>query len=251
MSVALVTGGGSVIGVGVSRVLMEDGWTVVLADLSATNLEKARDELRGSGEVETLQVDVTDLAGMQSAVRSVELRRGSVGALVTAAGGQEGLRGKSGVVGDGPARRTFLDMDPAEWSIILEANLTGVMNACYAVLPGMLSAGRGSVVSIASGAGVRARARASIYSASKAGVIKFVQAVAQELAPTGVRLNCVLPGTTDARWRDEHYVNERPSPMGVPTHARDVGNAVAFLVSTRASHITGTCIDTSGGATLY
>jgi len=105
---------------------------------------------------------------------------------------------------------------------------------------------------------------ASVYSAAKAGVIALTHAVAQEAGPKGVRANCVAPGRTESRtksWeemerRRREEETRRPgsgrtSPLGRFGRASDMGEAVAFLMSERASYITGACLDVTGGIRLH
>ena len=131
----------------------------------------------------------------------------------------------------------------------MEVNLKGVFNCCHAVLPHMIAARRGGIVSITAARGLRGGTKASIYSAAKAGIIVFSQSLAQEVGPHGIRVNTVAPGNTAARWKTT--AEESRSPLGRPTYPEDVGEAVAFLLSDAASHITGSCIDVSGGTALH
>jgi NAD(P)-dependent dehydrogenase (short-subunit alcohol dehydrogenase family) len=247
----MITGGASILGRGIAAVLIQEGWQVVLSDFNASALELTMEELGNPSSVTAKLLDVTDLAATQAMVQEIVGRHGPLNALVTAAGGQEFVvkDGQNKVTG--PPRRYFLEMSPDDWQKILSANVIGTMNSCYAVLPSMIDAGKGSIVSIGSGAGLRGRAGVSIYCTAKAGLLKFVQALAQEVGPQGVRVNSVLPGPTTARWQSQAYKSIKQSPLGRPTTADDVGNAVAFLLSERSAHITGSCIDTSGGSNLH
>jgi NAD(P)-dependent dehydrogenase (short-subunit alcohol dehydrogenase family) len=114
----------------------------------------------------------------------------------------------------------------------------------------MIAAKRGSIVSIAASRGLRGGPQASLYSAAKAAVIVFTQALAQEVGPHGIRVNTIAPGSAEARWKKSDADAER-NPLQRVTSADDVGKAVAFLLSDDAAHITGTCLDVSGGTTLH
>jgi NAD(P)-dependent dehydrogenase (short-subunit alcohol dehydrogenase family) len=108
----------------------------------------------------------------------------------------------------------------------------------------------GAVVSISAARGLKGGPQAAIYSALKAAIIGFSQSLAQEVGKHGVRVNTVAPGNTEARWKNADPDGVR-SPLGAPTTADDVGDAVAFLLSDKARHITGACLDVSGGTALH
>ena len=113
----------------------------------------------------------------------------------------------------------------------------------------MIAAGRGNIVSISAGRGLRGGPGAAVYSAAKAAVIVFTQSLAQEVGPHGIRANTVVPGNAVAHWKAD--TDAPRSPLGRNTTGEDVGKAVAFLLSDRASHITGSCLDVSGGTALH
>ena len=102
----------------------------------------------------------------------------------------------------------------------------------------------------AAGRGLKGGPQASIYSAAKAAIIVFSQSVAQEVGKHGVRVNTIAPGNAEARWKKPSAEDTR-SPLGRATSADDVGKAVAFLLSDDAAHITGSCLDISGGTSLH
>jgi NAD(P)-dependent dehydrogenase (short-subunit alcohol dehydrogenase family) len=236
MPIALVTGGGSAIGEGITRCLVGRGWTVAVTDI---NLDLARQSAAAAGAPQALQLDATDGAQVRQTVQQLITSHGHIDALVNAAGGMRGL---------GIPKTNFADMTPALWTRILDVNFQSVLYCCHAVLPAMIAARRGAIVSIAASRGLRGGAQASIYSAAKAAIIVFSQALAQEVGPLGIRVNTIAPGNAQARWKTS---GGSDSPLGRPTSAEDVGKAVAFLLSEDASHITGSCLDVSGGTTLH
>jgi NAD(P)-dependent dehydrogenase (short-subunit alcohol dehydrogenase family) len=131
----------------------------------------------------------------------------------------------------------------------------GVFNCCHSVLPSMLQVGKGGIVSSSAARGLRGGPNAAVYSAAKAAIIGFSQSLAQEVGPAGIRVNTVAPGDTEAVWKvDTPETQERAAqknPLGRSTSANDVGEVVAFLLSDRAGHITGSCLDVSGGTALH
>jgi 3-oxoacyl-[acyl-carrier protein] reductase len=237
MPLALLTGGGSTIGEGITRCLTGRGWTVAVTDI---NLDRARQVAAASTpHAHALQLDATDAAKVKETVSHLLGSHGHIDALVNAAGGMRGL---------GVAKTDFADMTPELWGRILNVNLHSVLHCTHAVLPAMIAARRGAIVSIAASRGLRGGAQASIYSAVKATIIVFSQALAQEVGPHGIRVNTIAPGNAQARWKTSASSN---SPLGRPTSGEDVGKAVAFLLSQDAAHITGSCLDVSGGTTLH
>ena len=239
MPLALLTGGGSLIGEGITRALVAGGWTVAVTDI---NLDLARQVASGAGaQAEALQLDATNGARVKDVVEHVLGRHGRIDALVNAAGGMRGL---------GVPKTSFADMTPALWNRILDANLQSMLLCTHAVLPAMMAAKRGSIVSIAASRGLRGGPGASIYSAAKAAIIVFGQSLAQEVGRHGIRVNTIAPGNAQARWKTDDPEAAR-SPLGRATNGDDVGHAVAFLLSDAAAHITGSCLDVSGGTTLH
>jgi NAD(P)-dependent dehydrogenase (short-subunit alcohol dehydrogenase family) len=236
MPLALVTGGGSAIGEGIARCLVERGWTVAVTDI---NLDLARRSAAAAGAALVLPLDATDGTQVRHTVQQLIADHGQIDALVNVAGGMRGL---------GISKTDFADMTPALWTRILDANLYSVLHCCHGVLPSMIAARRGGIVSIAASRGLRGGPKASIYSAAKAAIIVFSQSLAQEVAPLGIRVNTIAPGNAQARWKTSE---KSASPLGRATSATDVGKAVAFLLSDDASHITGSCLDVSGGTTLH
>jgi NAD(P)-dependent dehydrogenase (short-subunit alcohol dehydrogenase family) len=238
MPFALMTGGGSVIGEGIARCLTGRGWTVAVTDI---NLDLARQVAAavGAPRAQALQLDATDGAQVRETVQQLGAAHGRIDALVNVAGGMRGL---------GIPKTNFADMTPQLWTRILDANLQSVLHCCHAVLPGMIAARRGAIVSIAASRGLRGGPQASIYSAAKAAIIVFSQSLAQEVGPLGIRVNTIAPGNAQARWKSSEASK---NPLGRPTSGEDVGKAVAFLLSEDASHITGSCLDVSGGTTLH
>jgi NAD(P)-dependent dehydrogenase (short-subunit alcohol dehydrogenase family) len=119
----------------------------------------------------------------------------------------------------------------------------------------MKTAHKGGIVNMAAGRGLRGAPNASLYSMTKGGVLRFTEAVALEVAPYGIRVNSIVPGSTAVRWggAEDQSPNSRRNevPLRRPTDKRDIGQAVAFLLSEEASHITGACVDTSGGISLH
>ncbi len=240
MPLAFITGGGSLIGEGITLALTARGWTVAVTDI---NVDLARQvaAAAGSSQAEALQLDATDGVRAKEIVRDLLARHGRIDALINAAGGMRGL---------GIPKKNFADLTPEVWTRLLNVNFQSVLHCTHAVLPSMIAARRGAIVSIAASRGLRGGPQASIYSAAKAAIIVFSQSLAQEVGPHGIRVNTVAPGNAEARWKKPEHESER-NPLGRSTSGDDVGRAVAFLLSEEAAHITGSCLDVSGGTTLH
>lgn len=240
MPLALITGGASLICEGVAQSLARDGWDLAITDLNLAGADAVASRVEGRGRIETHALDARNIEDAEVLVRDLAQRHGAIDALVNGAGGARGI---------GFQRKPFVETSQEEWESLLNSNLNTVLNVTRTVLPLMIAAGRGSIVSIAASRGLRGGPNASIYSAAKAGIIVFTQSIAQEVGKHGVRVNTIAPGNAEARWKKDD--SDARSPLGRNTNAQDVGDAVAFLVSERAQHITGACLDISGGTALH
>ncbi len=225
--VALVTGGTGALGQAVTRTLLAAGATVHVPYI----VDAERDQLRASvkpeqaGRLILERVDVVDAAALGRFVDAARARQGRLDALVTLIGGFAG--------------GSLLETDRATWDRMLDLNLTTVFTTAHAVVPHMVAAGRGRVVTIGSRAAVPPGAGVIAYTVAKAGVIAFTQALAQELRGSGVTANCVLPSTMDTP------ANRAAMPGSdrqgwVPVES--VAAAIAFLASEDASHVTGALV---------
>jgi NAD(P)-dependent dehydrogenase (short-subunit alcohol dehydrogenase family) len=242
MPVAVLTGGASWFAREAAHLLLEDGWTIVLGEINETNLREVLEAFPGA-PVTGARLDVTDLGDVRRFVRWVTETHGQIDALVNIAGGTNYLQ---------MPRRPFHEMPPEDWDLVLKPNLYGVLNCCHAVLPGMIEKRNGVIINLASGMGLRGSAKMSTYTAAKAAVIGFTRSICQEVGPYGIRVNSIAPGSAESRWQpDLQKGGERLPPLGSRTSARDVANAIAFLISDKASHITGACLDVSGGSSLH
>ncbi len=242
MPVAIITGGASWFSRETARQLLDEGWDIALGDTNRPALDNvlaALDDNRISGDT----LDVTDIGAVKTFVNGVIGKHGRIDALVNVAGGTNYLN---------MPRLPFHEMKPENWDLVLRPNLYGTLNCCHAVLPHMIAASQGSIVNISSGMGLRGTAGMSTYSAAKAGIIGFTRALCQEVGAYHIRVNSIAPGSAESRWQpDLQKGGARLPPIGSRTSARDVANAIVFLISEKASHITGACLDVSGGSSLH
>jgi NAD(P)-dependent dehydrogenase (short-subunit alcohol dehydrogenase family) len=212
----------------------------VVTDINLAGAQQVVSVCSGSGTAEAMHLDARDPEQVHQVVTAVLQKYGSIDGLLNAAGGARGI---------GFAKKPFAEMDREYWTGMFNANLNSMLNVTHAVLQHMIRQKSGVIVSIAAGRGLKGGRDASIYSAAKAAIIVFTQSVAQEVGKHNVRINTIVPGNADARWKKPG--DEARSPLGRNTSAEDVGKAVAFLLSDEASHITGSCLDISGGTSLH
>jgi NAD(P)-dependent dehydrogenase (short-subunit alcohol dehydrogenase family) len=206
MPLALITGGGSAIGEGIARCLVARGWTVAVSDIKLDLARAAAEAAGGSPHAQALWLDATDVASIKATVRNLLERHQHIDALVNVAGGMRGL---------GIPKTNFVDMTPELWSRIIDVNLQSVLLCTHAVLPGMIAARRGAIVSIAASRGLRGGPQASVYSAAKAAIIVFSQSLAQEVGPFGIRVNTIARQCAGAL--------EAPGGGEKPARAADLG----------------------------
>jgi 2,3-dihydro-2,3-dihydroxybenzoate dehydrogenase len=251
-TVAVVTGAAGGIGSAVAQALAERGASVALLDRDADRLTVVAKELRAAGhQAAAFPVDVTSSEQVESVVEAVEQRLGPVDRLVNAAG----------VLRTGSIEQ-FADED---WQAIFAVNTTGVFYMSRAVVRRMMPRRRGALVTIASNAASTARMQMAGYAASKAAASMFTKCLGLESAAYGIRCNVVAPGSTDtpmltSLWDDESAA--QASIAGVPeafrvgiplaklARPKDVADAVLFLLSDEASHITMHHLTVDGGAAL-
>lgn len=250
--VALVTGAAGGIGEAVARSLAGRGVAVAAVDRDGAALRKAVEGMAADGlRAEAFPADVTDSAAVEAVVDAVEDRLGPLDHLVNAAG----------VLRLGEAR-TLTDDD---WAATLAVNASGVFYMSRAAANRMVPRGRGAIVTVASNAAGTARWDMAAYSASKAAATMFTKCLGLEVARYGVRCNLVAPGSTDtpmlsSMWHDETgpkgTIGGQPEtyrvgiPLGKLASPSEVAEAVVFLLSDRASHITMHALTVDGGATL-
>lgn len=240
---ALVTGASRGIGRAVAAALAREGWPVCVNYLERRDAAEAlvRD-LRAQGRAAVaLQADVADRAAVEAMVRAASEELGPVELLVNNAGiSRQGL---------------FQDLDDETWERLLAVNLTGPRNAVRAVLPHMLGEKRGCIVSISSIWGLRGGSCETAYAVTKAGVIGLTRSLALELAPSGIRVNCVAPGCVEtdmvrALGEETRTMLAEETPLGRLGKPEEIAEAVAFLASEKAAFITGQVLTADGGFTV-
>jgi 2-hydroxycyclohexanecarboxyl-CoA dehydrogenase len=228
---AVVTGGGSGIGLAIAQRLSADGYHVATLDLrpSATGFAHA--------------ADVTDRAQVDEALTAVRARLGPVTILVNAAG-MEGYK-------------RFANLTFATWQRIIDVNLNGVFHCVQAVLPDMLEAGWGRIVNISSSSAQSGQPFMAHYVAAKSAVNGLTKSLALELGPSGITVNAIPPGFIDTPMLRRAETAERlggtveehiqRTPVRRVGRPEDIAATCAFLVSEEAGYLTGQLIGVNGG----
>ena len=246
--VALVTGAGRGIGQGTADILGCNGATVVYCDLDG---QAACDAAKATGAAMDLALDVSDPDSVHDGVARVIERFGRIDILINNAG-----------IGVPAAERKTIDQFSLQaWDALLKVDLTGVFLMSREVSRAMIVRQSGRIINIASVLGLVPARLQSSYIAAKAGVVNLTKAMALELAPHGVLVNAVAPGSTQTKgW--EKWIHDAGSeaqdlharlmshiPLGRPGTTQEMANAVLFLAAPESSYITGHVLTVDGGWT--
>ena len=242
---AVVTGGASGIGRGISLRLARDGADVALLDRNLAGAEAVAREVRALGR-RALAVEV-DVARAASVAAAVEQARGTLGALQI-------LVNSAGICAFVP----LAQMTEAIFDEMLAVHLKGVFLCTRAVLPDMLAAGWGRVVNLASVAGLNGGGPGLLhYASAKAGIIGFTKALAHEVGPAGVTANAIAPGLIDTPMvrgagMADAFIQQvvQRTPVRRVGQPDDIAATCAYLVSEEAGFITGQVISPNGGGYL-
>lgn len=236
----LITGASKGIGAATAILFAEKGYNVVMnynnSVQSALILQKSLVE---SGyKVIAYQANVTNRIDVELMVKETVERFGSIDILINNAGvASQGL---------------FTDISDLEWNEVLDVNLNGVFNVTQAVLPYMIRQKSGSIINISSMWGQVGASCEVAYSAAKAGVIGLTKALAKEVGPSGVRVNCIAPGLIETGMNQELTLEDvaaivEETPLGRIGSTNDVASSALFLASDESSFITGQVLGVNGG----
>lgn len=231
--VAVVTGGGSGIGEQITRQLVEGGVRTYI--FSRSRGEETAERL--GSDCHFIETDVTDYSSVEDSVEKTIDEQGRLDYLVN----------NAGFTSD----NLLLRMSPEEWSKVIDVNLNGVFNCTKAALRYMIKDG-GSIVNISSVSGLLGNPGQANYAASKAGVVGFTKTLAQEYGKRELRANVVAPGFVDTRLTEDIPEEKKSSYLENVILKRfaepeEIAQPALFLLSDRASYITGTVLRVDGG----
>jgi NAD(P)-dependent dehydrogenase (short-subunit alcohol dehydrogenase family) len=244
--VVLVTGASSGIGAEAARLFAREGASVVLTARRAERLAEVTGEITGEGG--TASYVAADISAADEVERVVD-------AVLERHGRLDGAFNNAGISQGGAA---LADVDEQRFDRVIAVNVKGVWLAMRAEIRALLAAGRpGSIVNTSSVGGLRGGAGLGAYSASKHAVIGLTRSAAREYGAYGVRVNAIAPGTTDtpmiAAWKQrESGITERldaATPLGRGARPSEVAEAAAWLLSDRASYVSGATVPVDGGMT--
>ncbi|MFF4624289.1 SDR family NAD(P)-dependent oxidoreductase [Nonomuraea jabiensis] len=230
---AIVTGGGSGIGLAAATLLAERGMKVACLDITPPG-----EPFIG------VKVDVTDDAQVRAAVAEAAERLGGIDVLVNNAG-----IGAQGTIEDNP---------DSEWQRVFDVNVLGMVRVARAALPYLRQSEHASIVNTCSVAATAGLPQRALYSATKGAVLSLTLAMAADHVREGIRVNCVNPGTADTPWvarlldladdpEGERAALNARQPMGRLVSAEEVAAAIAYLASPEAGATTGTALAVDGG----
>lgn len=240
MQIALITGGTGGIGEACVRLFASKGWSVLF--LTSSRPEKAAAltaELRASGaSADWRQCDLRDPAQVKASIHDLMITWHHVDLLINNAGVSfTGL---------------LTDMSDEDWDHVFDINVRAAFLLSREFLPGMISRQQGSIINISSMWGETGASCEVAYSASKAALIGFTKALAKEVGPSGIRVNCITPGVIDTRMNahlSEADLDDLKdsTPLGRIGTPEDVAKAALFLAESGSSFITGQVLGVNGG----
>lgn len=236
---AIVTGGGSGIGLAITEKFTENGITTIIVGRDESKLSAAKEKL---GELCIPMVcNLSDLSTIPALVQKIKDRFGAIDILVNNAGINQ--------------KKEFTEVTDEEFQRVLLTNVTAVFSLSREVVKMMLQNGSGTIINISSMSSQYGIPKVIAYTASKSAIEGMTKAMATELSPKGIRINCIAPGfiATDMSAKALNSDPERKgkalgrTPMGFLGQPSDIGDAALFLASDAAKYITGTVLRVDGG----
>ncbi|MFO1095229.1 MAG: SDR family oxidoreductase [Planctomycetaceae bacterium] len=241
---ALVTGGGRGIGKAIAKRFAEAGANVVIASRKLEVLQATAQELSGlPGRVVPIACHVGRLEQIESLILDIEAQLGPVDILVN---------NSATNLGQGPS----LSVTDEMLDKMVDINIKSAIRLVRLTVPTMIERGSGSVINIASVAGLQPQPQGMLYSFTKAGLLMMTRSWAREFSPQGVRFNAIAPGLVQTDfseyfWKNETYVEHLKASQPIPRIAQpdEIGFAALYLASDEASYVTGQVLVVDGGMT--
>ena len=244
--VAIITGSGSGIGKAAALMFAREGAKVMVADIDEPSAKKTVEEIEAQGGESTLfQVDVTKESQVKQMIEATEERFGRLNVLFNNAGMQN--------IG------SILEVKEEDWDKVFAVNVKSIFLCSKHAVPLMIQNGEGSIINVASVAGVVGVPKLAAYCAAKGAVVLLTKNMALDLAPHNIRVNCIVPGTTltpliqDLLKTDDTEEKRRARlakyPIGRYGKPEEIAAAALFLASDEASFVTGSSLVVDGGMT--
>jgi len=237
MKTMIITGGARGIGEGISREAAKQGYTVIINyNKSQKAAESLTEELKlGGFNAFNYKADVSDFNEVRGLAEFVIKKFGRIDVLINNAGIA--------------LRKLITETTTEEFDYIFNTNVKGVFNCCKAVLSHMIDKKRGNIINISSIFGINGASCESVYSASKGAVIAFTKALAKEVGPSGIRVNCIAPGVIDTDMNKGLDVNmlKEMCCLNKIGAAGDIAKLALFLAGDDSQFITGQVISCDGG----
>jgi len=235
----VVTGGASGIGKAVAKAFGEEGARIALCDINEANLDATEAELKAAGvDVYTGRADVSDYNAVESFARSVSGYFGRIDIWINNAGI--------------PSNKSILDTSPDEWDRVLRTNLDSVFYGIKCAAELMKDTGGGVILNTSSYTSILPASRRAAYAATKGGINAVTKVAAGELAPFGIRVNSIAPGTIETPMQSIRPPEEKKKAvekiaMQRPCDPEELAKVYVFLASDAASYLTAVILEVSGG----
>ena len=236
----MITGASRGIGRATAEIFAEQGYRLLLNYLhSEEAAHELENQLKNKGaDVMLYQADVADEQQVACMVAEGEKRFGAIDVLVS----------NAGIAG----QRLFTDITPEEWRRMMAVHVDGAFHCCRSVLPGMIRRKQGKIILVSSIWGLVGGSCEVHYSTAKAALIGMTKALAKEVGPSNIQVNCIAPGVIDTEMNGLLDAQTRTqiqeeTPLGRMGTPREVAQAIAFLASPQADFITGQILSPNGG----
>ncbi len=241
-TLAIVTGGGSGIGLAIAERFIQTNIKTIIIGRSATKLAEAK-KLLGDGCI-TISYDLNNLSGIPALVETIIKEHGTIDILINNAGIN--------------SKKDLIDVSDEDFQQIISTNINAMFTLSREVIKTMLPNKKGSIVNISSMASQYGIPKVIAYTASKSAIEGMTRAMAVELSPNGIRVNCIAPGFIATEMSAKALNNDAErkakvmgrTPMGFMGEPSDIGEAALFLASDAAKYITGVVLPVDGGNSI-